>query len=173
MASPTCAATRPIAWLGARRQAALHAVVELSVVGEQRDALAARVELTDARILVDGGDPFALQRLAQAGLHREAFRGLFAHAGRGEVGLGLALGLGVAHRGLGLPEDIAAALGGLANASMGAGRLGEALEAAALIEKGITASIANKTVTYDFERLMDGATKLKCSEFGDAIIKHM
>jgi isocitrate dehydrogenase len=46
-------------------------------------------------------------------------------------------------------------------------------EAAALIEKGITKSIANKTVTYDFERLMDGATKLKCSEFGDAIISNM
>lgn len=42
-----------------------------------------------------------------------------------------------------------------------------------LIEKGITTSIANKTVTYDFERLMDGATKLKCSEFGDAIISNM
>ncbi len=47
------------------------------------------------------------------------------------------------------------------------------VEAAALIEKGITASIANKTVTYDFERLMDGATKLKCSEFGDAIVSNM
>jgi isocitrate dehydrogenase len=46
-------------------------------------------------------------------------------------------------------------------------------EAAALIENGITKSIANKTVTYDFERLMDGATKLKCSEFGDAIISNM
>jgi isocitrate dehydrogenase len=46
-------------------------------------------------------------------------------------------------------------------------------EAAALIEKGISKSIANKTVTYDFERLMDGATKLKCSEFGDAIIANM
>jgi isocitrate dehydrogenase len=28
-------------------------------------------------------------------------------------------------------------------------------------------------VTYDFARLMDGATEIKCSEFGDAIIKHM
>jgi len=46
-------------------------------------------------------------------------------------------------------------------------------EAAALIEQGITKSIANKTVTYDFERLMQGATKLKCSEFGDAIISNM
>ena len=41
------------------------------------------------------------------------------------------------------------------------------------IERGIAKSIANKTVTYDFERLMDGATKLKCSEFGDAIIANM
>lgn len=46
-------------------------------------------------------------------------------------------------------------------------------EAADLIIKGINASIGAKTVTYDFERLMDGATLLKCSEFGDAIIKHM
>ena len=46
-------------------------------------------------------------------------------------------------------------------------------EAASLIENGITKSIADKTVTYDFERLMDGATKLKCSEFGDAIISNM
>jgi isocitrate dehydrogenase len=34
-------------------------------------------------------------------------------------------------------------------------------------------AVAAKTVTYDFERLMDGATLLTCSEFGDAIIKHM
>jgi len=33
-------------------------------------------------------------------------------------------------------------------------------------------AIINKTVTYDFERLMEGATLLKCSEFGDAIIKN-
>ena len=46
-------------------------------------------------------------------------------------------------------------------------------EAADLIETGIAKSIVNKTVTYDFERLMDGATKLKCSEFGDAIIQNM
>jgi isocitrate dehydrogenase len=46
-------------------------------------------------------------------------------------------------------------------------------EAAAKIERGISKSIAAKTVTYDFERLMDGATKLKCSEFGDAIISNM
>jgi isocitrate dehydrogenase len=46
-------------------------------------------------------------------------------------------------------------------------------EAADLIEKGISKAITNKTVTYDFHRLMDGATKLKCSEFGDAIIENM
>ena len=46
-------------------------------------------------------------------------------------------------------------------------------EAAELIESGITKAIADKTVTYDFERLMDGATLLKCSEFGDAIIENM
>ena len=46
-------------------------------------------------------------------------------------------------------------------------------EAADLIVKGITGAIEARTVTYDFERLMDGATKLKCSEFGDAIINHM
>jgi isocitrate dehydrogenase len=46
-------------------------------------------------------------------------------------------------------------------------------EAAERIEQGIAAAIANKTVTYDFHRLMQGATKLKCSEFGDAIIANM
>ncbi len=35
------------------------------------------------------------------------------------------------------------------------------------------AGIAAKTVTYDFERLMEGAKLLKCSEFGDAIIANM
>ena len=34
-------------------------------------------------------------------------------------------------------------------------------------------AIGARTVTYDFARLMDGATKVKCSEFGDAIIAHM
>jgi len=34
-------------------------------------------------------------------------------------------------------------------------------------------AIANKTMTYHFERLMDGAKLLKCSEFGDAIISNM
>ncbi|HHZ74841.1 MAG TPA: NADP-dependent isocitrate dehydrogenase [Candidatus Poseidoniales archaeon] len=46
-------------------------------------------------------------------------------------------------------------------------------EAADLIVKGMEGAISAKTVTYDFERLMDGATLLKCSEFGDAIITHM
>lgn len=42
-----------------------------------------------------------------------------------------------------------------------------------LIWKGLVKSISQKKVTYDFHRLMDGATKLKCSEFGDAIIENM
>lgn len=42
-----------------------------------------------------------------------------------------------------------------------------------LIWKGLVESVKQKTVTYDFHRLMDGATKLKCSEFGVAIIKNM
>ncbi|MCZ6785452.1 MAG: NADP-dependent isocitrate dehydrogenase [Proteobacteria bacterium] len=46
-------------------------------------------------------------------------------------------------------------------------------EAAALIETGLSNAIAKKTVTYDFHRLMEGATVLKCSEFGDAIIENM
>jgi len=46
-------------------------------------------------------------------------------------------------------------------------------EAADLIIKGMEGAIAAKTVTYDFERLMDGAKLLKSSEFGDAIISHM
>jgi isocitrate dehydrogenase len=46
-------------------------------------------------------------------------------------------------------------------------------EAAALIEKGMTRAIANKTVTYDFERLMPGAKLRKCSEFGNEIINQM
>lgn len=46
-------------------------------------------------------------------------------------------------------------------------------EAAGLIEKGITGAIAAKQVTYDFARLMDGATKVSTSEFGNQIIKHM
>ncbi len=46
-------------------------------------------------------------------------------------------------------------------------------EAEQLIERGIAGSIASKKVTYDFHRQMEGATKLKCSEFGDAVIEHM
>ena len=46
-------------------------------------------------------------------------------------------------------------------------------EVADLIVKGIEGAIDSKRVTYDFNRLMDGATELKCSEFGDAIIANM
>jgi isocitrate dehydrogenase len=46
-------------------------------------------------------------------------------------------------------------------------------EAADLVVKGIEGSIAAKTVTYDLERLMDGATKLSCSGFGEAVIANM
>jgi isocitrate dehydrogenase len=46
-------------------------------------------------------------------------------------------------------------------------------EAADLIVEGMEKAIASKRVTYDFHRLMDGATKLKTSEFGDEIIKNM
>jgi len=47
------------------------------------------------------------------------------------------------------------------------------IEAADLIVKGMEGAIGAKTVTYDFERLMEGGTLLSCSEFGDAIIKNM
>lgn len=47
------------------------------------------------------------------------------------------------------------------------------VEAADLIIKGMDGAISAKTVTYDFERLMDGATLLSCSAFGDAIIDNM
>ena len=46
-------------------------------------------------------------------------------------------------------------------------------EAADLIIKGMQGAIQAKTVTYDFERLMDGAQLLSCSAFGDAMITHM
>ncbi|RYX86746.1 NADP-dependent isocitrate dehydrogenase [bacterium] len=46
-------------------------------------------------------------------------------------------------------------------------------EAADLIIKGLDGAIASKRVTYDFARLMDGATEIKCSEFGDNIIENM
>lgn len=46
-------------------------------------------------------------------------------------------------------------------------------EAADLIIKGMDGAIQAKTVTYDFERLMEGAKLLSCSQFGDAVIMHM
>jgi isocitrate dehydrogenase len=46
-------------------------------------------------------------------------------------------------------------------------------EAADLIVKGMEGAIAARTVTYDFARLMENAIEVKCSGFGDAIIKHM
>src|SRR4030081_3257302 len=46
-------------------------------------------------------------------------------------------------------------------------------EAAALVIKGMDGAIASKRVTYDFARLMEGATELKTSEFGDAMIANM
>ena len=42
-----------------------------------------------------------------------------------------------------------------------------------MIIQGIDGAIGAKTVTYDFHRQMEGATLLKCSEFGQAVIKHM
>ena len=47
------------------------------------------------------------------------------------------------------------------------------LEAADLVVKGMAGAIQAKTVTYDFERLMEGAQLLSCSAFGDAIVAHM
>jgi isocitrate dehydrogenase len=47
------------------------------------------------------------------------------------------------------------------------------VEAADLILKGLNGAIASKKVTYDFARLMPGATEIKCSEFGDNIIAHL
>ena len=46
-------------------------------------------------------------------------------------------------------------------------------EAAKMIVKSMEDTIASKVVTYDFARLMDGATEVKCSEFGDELIKNM
>jgi len=46
-------------------------------------------------------------------------------------------------------------------------------EASDLIIKGLEKAIANKKVTYDFERMMEDATLLKCSEFGEEIIRNM
>ena len=47
------------------------------------------------------------------------------------------------------------------------------IEAADLIIEGLAKTISQKTVTYDFERLMNGASLLKCSEFGEAIVNNM
>ena len=47
------------------------------------------------------------------------------------------------------------------------------VEAADLILKGLNGAIGSKRVTYDFARQMDGATEIKCSEFGNNIISHM
>jgi isocitrate dehydrogenase len=47
------------------------------------------------------------------------------------------------------------------------------IEAADAVIKGMDGAIASKRVTYDFARQMEGATEIKCSEFGDNIIKHM
>jgi isocitrate dehydrogenase len=46
-------------------------------------------------------------------------------------------------------------------------------EAADLIIKGLNGAISSKRVTYDFARLMEGATEIKCSEFGENIVSHM
>jgi isocitrate dehydrogenase len=46
-------------------------------------------------------------------------------------------------------------------------------EAADLVLAGMDGAIQAGTVTYDFARLMEGATEVKCSEFGDAVIAHM
>jgi isocitrate dehydrogenase len=46
-------------------------------------------------------------------------------------------------------------------------------EAADAVIRGLEGAIAARTVTYDFERLMEGATKVTTSEFGDAVIAHM
>ena len=46
-------------------------------------------------------------------------------------------------------------------------------EAADVILKGLNGAIAAKRVTYDFARNMEGATEIKCSEFGTAVIEKM
>ena len=46
-------------------------------------------------------------------------------------------------------------------------------DAADRIVAGMEGAIREKTVTYDFERLMTGATLVSCSAFGDAVIAHM
>ncbi|NCA23866.1 MAG: NADP-dependent isocitrate dehydrogenase, partial [Betaproteobacteria bacterium] len=46
-------------------------------------------------------------------------------------------------------------------------------EAADLVIHAMEAAIADKVVTYDFARLMDGATEVSCSEFGEAMVERM
>ena len=46
-------------------------------------------------------------------------------------------------------------------------------EVADRIVRGLEKTIANKTVTYDFARLMDGAQEVKCSEFGRLVAENM
>jgi isocitrate dehydrogenase len=46
-------------------------------------------------------------------------------------------------------------------------------EAADLVIRGMEAAIADKVVTYDFARLMEGATEVSCSEFGEAMVERM
>ncbi|MCW5845492.1 MAG: NADP-dependent isocitrate dehydrogenase, partial [Caldilinea sp.] len=46
-------------------------------------------------------------------------------------------------------------------------------EAADLVINSMEKTIGEKVVTYDFARLMDGATEVKCSEFGQALIANM
>ncbi|MBD3391632.1 MAG: NADP-dependent isocitrate dehydrogenase [Chitinivibrionales bacterium] len=46
-------------------------------------------------------------------------------------------------------------------------------EAADLVVRGMERAVANKTVTYDFARLMDGATEVSCSQFGNVIVENM
>jgi isocitrate dehydrogenase len=46
-------------------------------------------------------------------------------------------------------------------------------EGADLVIRGMDGAIGARTVTYDFARLMEGATEVKCSQFADAVIGHM
>jgi isocitrate dehydrogenase len=46
-------------------------------------------------------------------------------------------------------------------------------EAADIVLNALNKTIKSKVVTYDFARLMDGAKEVKCSEFGEAIVKNM
>ena len=46
-------------------------------------------------------------------------------------------------------------------------------DAADLIIRGVEGAISGKSVTYDFARMMPGAREVKCSEFGEAVVKHM